>query len=157
MNYLSPFEYNNIVTGQRFVGREKEVSRLRKLISAHKNALLYGPPKIGKRSIVHNALKGMDLEKEGIAVCKFDLFNIRHIDKFLRRLARSVARTLFSENEQQKAYASLLKNVTLDPSSREPLTDRQIKVLLKFPQVCRTSAERLSGCRSCRCLQSICR
>ena len=141
MEYLSPFEYNEIVTGKRFVGREKEVSRLRKLISSHKNALLYGPPKIGKRSIVHNALKGMDLEKEGIAVCKFDLFNIRHIDKLLRRLARSVARTLFSEEEQQKAYSTLLKNIPLDPASRDALTDRQIKTLLKFPQ----SAARMKG------------
>ena len=90
MNYLSPFEYNGIVTGMRFVGRENEVSRVQKLISAHKNVLLYGPPKIGKRSIVHNALKGMDLEGEGIVVCKLDLFNIRHVDKLMFRLAKGV-------------------------------------------------------------------
>ena len=94
MNYLSPFEYNGIVTGMRFVGRENEVSRVQKLISAHKNVLLYGPPKIGKRSIVHNALKGMDLEGEGIVVCKLDLFNIRHVDKLMFRLAKGVSAAL---------------------------------------------------------------
>ena len=138
---MSPFEYNDIVTGHRFVGREKEVSKLQKLISSHKNALLYGPPKIGKRSIVHNALMGMDLEKEGIAVCKIDLFNIRHIDKLLRRMAHNVADTLFTPEEKQKAYAALLKNIPIGSPSRDSLTDRQIKTLLKFPQ----SAARLKG------------
>jgi len=134
MNYLSPFEYNGIVTGMRFVGREKEVSRVQKLISAHKHILLYGPPKIGKRSIVHNALKGMDLEKEGIVVCKMDLFNIRHVDKFLRKLALEVTRSLVPEEEEGKVYASCLKNITLEPSSKMSLTERQVKALLKFPQ-----------------------
>lgn len=134
MNYLSPFEYNGIVTGMRFVGRENEVSRVQKLISAHKNVLLYGPPKIGKRSIVHNALKGMDLEGEGIVVCKLDLFNIRHVDKLMFRLAKGVSAALLEPQEQQKAYSTFLKNIPMETSPKQSLTDKQIKLLLKFPQ-----------------------
>ena len=134
MNYLSPFEYNGIVTGMRFVGREKEVAKLQKLISAHKNALLYGPPKIGKRSIVHNALKGMDLEAEGIVVCQLDLFNIRHLDKLLRKLAREVSKVLLEPQEEQKTFSTCLKGINIEPSSKQPLTDKQVKALLKYPQ-----------------------
>ena len=134
MNYLSPFEYNGIVTGMRFVGREKEVAKLQKLISAHKNALLYGPPKIGKRSIVHNALKGMDLEAEGIAVCMLDLFNIRHLDKLLRKIAREVAKVLLQSGEEQKTFSTCHKGIVIEPSSKQPLTDKQVKALLRFPQ-----------------------
>ncbi len=134
MDYLSPFEYNGIVTGQRFIGREKEVARLQKLIISHKNALLYGPPKIGKRSIVYNALKGLNLEAERITVCQFDLFNIRHVEKLLRKLSKVVAETLLTEEERKKAFAAHLRNISLEPSSREPLTDKQIKTLLRFPQ-----------------------
>ena len=134
MNYLSPFEYNGIVTGMRFVGRENEVSKVQKLISAHKNVLLYGPPKIGKRSIVHNALKGMDLEGEGIVVCKLDLFNIRHVDKLMFRLAKGVSAALLEPQEQQKAYSTFLKNIPIETSPKQSLTDKQIRLLLKFPQ-----------------------
>ncbi len=134
MEYLSPFEYNRIVTGMRFVGREKEVSRLQTLMLSHKNILLYGPPKIGKRSIVFNALKDIDLEKEGIVVCTLDLFNIRHQDKLLRRLANAVSDVLLTQEERVKAFAGLPKSISMDPSSKEPLTDRQAKILLRFPQ-----------------------
>ena len=134
MNYLSPFEYNGIVTGMRFVGREKEVAKLQKLISAHKNALLYGPPKIGKRSIVHNALKGMDLEAEGIVVCKLDLFNIRHLDKLLRKIAKEVSKVLLSPEEEQKTFSTCLKGIPMEASTKESLTEKQVKSLLRFPQ-----------------------
>ena len=32
MEYISPFEYNHIVTGSRFIGREREVARVKNLI-----------------------------------------------------------------------------------------------------------------------------
>ena len=134
MNYLSPFEYNGIVTGMRFVGREKEVAKLQKLISSHKNALLYGPPKIGKRSIVHNALKGMDLEAEGIVVCKLDLFNIRHLDKLLRKIAREVSKVLLTPEEEARVYLTCLKNIPMNPTTKDSLTEKQVKALLRYPQ-----------------------
>ena len=135
MDSISPFEFNNIVTGDQFIGREKEVSRLKDLISRHKSVVIYGPPKIGKRSLVFNALSQMDLRGENIVICDIDIFNIRHIDKLLKRLAKHVTNTLFeTEEERNRAVSTCLKGISLTMDTRNDLTERQIKTLLNYPQ-----------------------
>ena len=88
MKGISPFEYNRIVTGEQFIGREKEVLKLKSLIKSKKNALLYGPPKIGKRSVVFNALEELKAENVEFKLCKINLFNIRSLDALLLSLSK---------------------------------------------------------------------
>ncbi len=88
MRGVSPFEYNRIVTGEQFIGREKEVQKLKNLVKNKKNALLYGPPKIGKRSVVFNALEELRAENVNFKLCEIDLFNIRSLDALLLAVSK---------------------------------------------------------------------
>lgn len=135
MDGISPFEYNRIVTAEHFIGRDKEVSKLKTLIKSKKNALLYGPPKIGKRSIVFNALTELQKENVAIEICTIDIFNIRSLEGFLIKLA-TVVLDHFAETEQEKEYLSrtYIKDIELDTSKGYLLPERQVKHLLEFPE-----------------------
>lgn len=135
MEGISPFEYNRIVTAGHFIGREKEVIRLKNLIRGRKNALLYGPPKIGKRSIVHNAVTELHKENVQIEVCTIDFFNIRSLEALLIKLA-AILLEHFAETEQEREYLvrNYLKDIRLDSGSLLFLTEKQIRKLLAFPE-----------------------
>lgn len=90
MKGVSPFEYNRIVADDQFIGREKEVLKLKNLIKSRKNALLYGPPKIGKRSVVFNALHELKAEGFPLKVLKINLFNIRSLDSLMLRISKAL-------------------------------------------------------------------
>lgn len=137
MEYISPFEYNHIVTGSRFIGREREVARVKNLIMAHKNIVLYGPPKIGKRSLIYNVMQEIAAEPkhQEIAFCTIDLFNIRSVDKMLRRVALLLLEKLYnSDKEREGAKREFLKGIELNGYSNDTLTERQMKMLQNFPQ-----------------------
>lgn len=81
----SPFEYNGYVTGASFIGRNKELKMLSNLIRERSNILIYGPARIGKRSLIYNTLD--NLRQEGYQFTQFNmnLFNVRCIEAFLLR------------------------------------------------------------------------
>ncbi len=81
----SPFFYTDIVTGPAFIGREKEVSTICDYIKSKRNILLYGPARIGKRSLIQNALNRLSNESYRYTLFKVNLFNIRCIEAFLLR------------------------------------------------------------------------
>ncbi len=135
MDSISPFEYNRIVTAEHFIGREKEVAKLKSLMKSRKNALLYGPPKIGKRTIVFNALTELQKENVAIEVCTIDFFNIRSFEAFLIKQTVTVL-DHFAETGQEKEYLlrTYLKGIELDTAKAHLLSERQTKHLLDFPE-----------------------
>lgn len=134
MDVISPFEYNKIVTGEHFIGRDKEVAKLKSLIRQKKNALLYGPPKIGKRSIVYNAISELIKEKMGLEICAVDLFNIRCLEDLLIKIANTLLQH-FAATAQEREYLqrSYLKTISLVMGRGITFTDRQLRALLAFP------------------------
>ena len=58
----SPFFYTDTVTGPAFIGREREVSKICDIIKTKNNILIYGPARIGKRSLIQNALNKLSQE-----------------------------------------------------------------------------------------------
>lgn len=51
----SPFTHNSIATGNDFLSRKKDVSHLVSLISDGRHAVIYEPPRTGKRSLINMA------------------------------------------------------------------------------------------------------
>lgn len=135
MDVISPFEYNKPVTGEHFIGREKEVAKLKGLIKLKKNALLYGPPKIGKRSIVYNAISELLKEKHPLEVCAVDLFNIRCLEDLLIKIASTLLQH-FATTVQEREYLqrSYLKTISLVAGRGISFTDKQLRALLAFPE-----------------------
>ena len=72
----SPFEYNKYVSGAQFIGRSKEMAQLCNLIRERNNVLIYGPAKIGKKSLVYNSMELLRHDHKDITFCDINLFNI---------------------------------------------------------------------------------
>lgn len=53
----SPFTYNDMVTGELFIGREKHLAKLQNNIYACEDTTIYGARKIGKSSLVLEAIR----------------------------------------------------------------------------------------------------
>ena len=79
----SPFEYNKCVSGANFIGRTHEVGLLCNLIRERNNVLIYGPARIGKRSLIYNSLEKLKQESYDFVLCNISLFNIRCVEAFM--------------------------------------------------------------------------
>lgn len=141
----SPFEYNKYVSGAQFIGRGKEVAHLCNLIREHKNVLIYGPAKIGKKSLVYNSMELLRHDHRDITLCDMDLFNIRCIEAFMLRFTNeTVSHFAATDTEWNAILQRYLPSspYMMDKSShklqytyttKNLLTDRQIEEILSLP------------------------
>ncbi len=141
----SPFEYNRYVSGAQFIGRNKEVAHLCRLLREHKNVLVYGPAKIGKKSLVYNSMELLRHDHKDITFCDINLFNIRCIEAFMLRYTNEiVSHFAASETEWNAIMHRYIPSAPymMDQSSLQPqftyttkdlLTDAQIEQILRLP------------------------
>ncbi|MBO7269089.1 MAG: ATP-binding protein, partial [Bacteroidales bacterium] len=129
----------------QFIGRNKEVAHLCNLIREHKNVLIYGPAKIGKKSLVYNSMELLRHDHKDITFCDINLFNIRCIEAFMLRFTNEIV-SHFAESETEwKAImhkyipsapymmdsTSLQKQFTY--ITKDLLTDAQVEEILMLP------------------------
>ncbi len=131
----SPFFYTDIVTGPAFIGREKEVVKICDLIKTRNNILIYGPARIGKRSLIHNALGRLSQESYRYTLFKVNLFNIRCIEAFMLRYT-NILFSYFATSPME--WNTLLKKYL--PQAPYGLDENSIK-----PQLTYTSKELLDN------------
>ena len=141
----SPFEYNKYVSGAQFIGRNKEVAHLCSLLREHNNVLIYGPAKIGKKSLVYNSMELLKHDHKDITFCDLNLFNIRCIEAFMLRYTNEiVSHFAASETEWNAIMHRYIPSAPymMDPTSLQPqftyttkdlLTDAQIEQILMLP------------------------
>lgn len=141
----SPFEYNKYVSGAQFIGRNKEVAHLCNMLREHNNVLIYGPAKIGKKSLVYNSMELLRHDHKDITFCDINLFNIRCIEAFMLRYTNEiVSHFAASETEWNAIMHRYIPSAPymMDPSSLQPqftyttkdlLTDAQIEQILMLP------------------------
>lgn len=92
----TPFVYDNPVTGKNFVGRKTECTVLANLLEAGENVCLYEAPKEGKMSLVQQTLFNMRAAGKPFMVAYVDVFNVRTIRDFLKKLGAGVIRSAYS-------------------------------------------------------------
>ncbi len=141
----SPFEYNKFVSGTQFIGRNKEMSLLCNLLRERKNVLMYGPAKIGKKSLVYNSMELLRHDHSDITFCDINLFNIRCIEAFMLRFTNEIV-SHFAESETEwnaimhryipsapyvMDTSSLHKQYTY--TTKDLLSDNQIEEILRLP------------------------
>ncbi len=141
----SPFEYNRYVQGAQFIGRNKEVSHLCNLLRNHRNILIYGPAKIGKKSLVYNSMEMLKHDHHHFTFCQMDLFNIRCVEAFMLKLANESVSHFAETATQWKAILQKFipsAPYTLDNNgatvqytytNKTFLTDKQIEEILMLP------------------------
>jgi len=141
----TPFEYNKFVTGTQFIGRSSEVSLICNLLREHKNVLMYGPAKIGKKSLVYNAMDLLRHDHTDITFCDINLFNIRCIEAFMLHFTNEIV-SHFAESETEwnaimhryiPSAPYIMDNTSLHKrytyTTKDLLTDKQVEEILSLP------------------------
>ena len=140
-----PFEYNKFVTGTQFIGRSSEVSLICNLLREHKNVLMYGPAKIGKKSLVYNAMDLLRHDHTDMTFCDINLFNIRCIEAFMLHFTNEIV-SHFAESETEwnaimhryiPSAPYIMDNTSLHKrytyTTKDLLTDKQVEEILSLP------------------------
>ena len=86
---MNPFQYANIVEGQYFYNRKKEVKRVVQTLSGGNNLVLYAPRRYGKSSLVNKALS--ILEKEGFKTVYLDFMTVYSRETFIKNYTKAIA------------------------------------------------------------------
>ena len=86
------FVFDNYVTGRAFVGRRSDCTALGNLVANHENVCIYGAPKSGKTSLVHQALINLKTSGVGVEVPSCDLSGVRTVGEFVTSLVSSLMR-----------------------------------------------------------------
>ncbi len=86
---MNPFQYANIVEGQYFYNRKKEVERIVQTLSGGNNLVLYAPRRYGKSSLVNKALN--ILEKKGFKTVYLDFMSVYSRDTFIKNYTKAIA------------------------------------------------------------------
>lgn len=141
----TPFEYNKFVTGTQFIGRSSEVSLICNLLREHKNVLMYGPAKIGKKSLVYNAMDLLRHDHTDMTFCDINLFNIRCIEAFMLHFTNEIV-SHFAESETEwnaimhryiPSAPYIMDNTSLHKrytyTTKDLLTDKQVEEILSLP------------------------
>ena len=141
----TPFEYNKFVTGTQFIGRSSEVSLICNLLREHKNVLMYGPAKIGKKSLVYNAMNLLRHDHTDMTFCDINLFNIRCIEAFMLHFTNEIV-SHFAESETEwnaimhryiPSAPYIMDNTSLHKrytyTTKDILTDKQVEEILSLP------------------------
>lgn len=94
----SPFIFGKIVTGENFVNRTEEISRLQNNFKSGNNTILISPRRWGKSSLVKEASKKLNSE-----TIRFVFLNVqthRDEESFLQNYSVEILKATISKNEE---------------------------------------------------------
>ncbi|MCD6347196.1 MAG: ATP-binding protein [Bacteroidales bacterium] len=99
---MNPFQYANIVEGDFFYDRKKELKRIVQTLEGGNNLVLYAPRRYGKSSLVRKALKV--LENKNIKTVYLDFMSVYSRETFIKNYTKAIA-----ENEDVSVDKTLKK------------------------------------------------
>jgi uncharacterized protein len=89
----TPFEFGRVVTGETFINRKQELSKLSANFMNNINTTIISPRRWGKSSLVKNVSILMEKDYPAIRFCFIDLFSIRTEEQFYKLFARQVIKS----------------------------------------------------------------
>jgi len=126
---LSPFPYETFASDSTFLGREKEISLIEQLVSSSNNLVIYSKRRMGKSSLIKEAIK--KLPKNSIEIyC--DIFDITSPEDFATILLNSLSKSFKGDiTTQIKKLSGLLKKVRVEPTFDPKSGNMSIKPIVK--------------------------
>jgi len=89
----NPFKYGEVVSGENFCNREKELKEIKRAIINGYSFWMYSPRRFGKSSLI---LKAFDeLNENNITTVYFDMYKLETLDSFAREYSALLAKELF--------------------------------------------------------------
>ena len=140
MNMIeNPFEYQRIVAGEAFVDRERELKTLINALLSGENILLYSPRRLGKSSLLKEAMQRIGDKRISIYV---DLWECLSEEEIAEKLLAAIINVAYTTLE--KATTAMKEMI----SSARPLltveSDGSIGIKLEFVEREKTLKESLS-------------
>ncbi len=126
---LSPFPYETFASNSTFLGRQKELSLIDQLISSSNNLVIYSKRRMGKSSLIKQAIK--KLPKNSIAIyC--DIFDITSPEDFATILLNSLSESFKGDiTTKIKKLSDLFKKVRVEPTFDPKSGNMGIKPIVK--------------------------
>ncbi len=98
MSIISPFQFGNLVLGEKFVNREIELKRLKNNFQSNINTVLLSPRRIGKSSLIKQA--SLKYENKKMRFVFIDFFRIRTEEEFFKIYLQEVLKATLSKSEE---------------------------------------------------------
>ncbi len=109
----SPFKFGQVVEGEYFTDRAKDIKRLVANFENNINTVLLSPRRWGKSSLVHKAIKTTLKRNKNFRACYIDLFQIRDEKEFYGKLATGVIKSTSTKFEDWvRTAGQFLKTLT---------------------------------------------
>ncbi len=107
----NPFRFGEVVEGEDFCNRKKEIQDIKTAINNGYSFWLYSPRRYGKTSLI---LKSFS-EIKNVNTIYFDLYNIQSLDDFAKKYAQILAKSLFNWKDDirilTKKFGDYFKNL----------------------------------------------
>jgi len=144
----NPFRYGELVSGQFFTNRERELAELESDLGSGQNIVVISPRRYGKTSLILMVIER--LRKQGVLVAYLDLFGVPSKAALVQRLAKSLHAGFLSPARQRlQAVVDAFKGLSvtprlslgpdgtptleLMPAGTEADHDRDLEVLFELP------------------------
>lgn len=141
----TPFIYNQFVTGSDFVSRQQELNLFTNLVKQKQHALMYEPPKSGKKSLVQQGL--INLRKDGynFIVTNINLFNVRTKKHLLHKICTTLLDSYCNSPDEKLAlqkeicpeidiYFNSSKYQSEPEIDTSPVPDQIVNKILNLPE-----------------------
>lgn len=116
---MAPFKYGMVVNGENYCPRPELTRQFSKLVAADLNVVVQGERRMGKTSFVREAIGSM----RGVKLVYVDLYCVKTIEEFCRRVVASVAsldRSSGFLRRTAQLIASLRPVLTIDRDTGVP-------------------------------------
>ena len=102
----NPFFFGEVVTGENFTDRVKEIERLTADLRGGHNIFLISPRRYGKTSLIINVLE--HLKKENLLIFYIDLYTVASLRELLEAYAKGVADSCTTRVER---FSEFIKDI----------------------------------------------
>jgi uncharacterized protein len=132
----TPFEFGRVVTGDTFINRKAELTKLSANFLNNINTIIISPRRWGKSSLVKNTSISMEKTYPEIRFVFIDLFNIRTEEQFYKLFTRQVIKAGSSKLEEwiEDAKTFITRLSPRISFGVDPVTDFEISFDLKSIQ-----------------------
>ena len=91
---LTPFIYDQPVTGKNFVGRRQDLAALTNLLTAGENVVIVSAPKSGKTSLVRQVFLDMKVTGTSFVPASVSLLGVRSLNDFISAWGDGILRAV---------------------------------------------------------------
>lgn len=111
-NQENPFVYGEVVGGEYFVDREKELEELESHVKSGKSVVLYSPRGMGKTSLIKEFFKRLPKEYSCVLI---DMFGTETRDDLAKEIVKGVAKSVYGTLDKiRKSLGDFLSSLKFD-------------------------------------------